>query len=88
MSYVAQCATDVAAQCGVSDDEALNAFEDVAAQLAQAGTLPEMPDIESATSEAISEWTGKAKTSDLVARVIEYVKAGMGQGPLHTVAGR
>lgn len=88
MSFVAECATNIAATCGVSDDEALSAFEDVAAQLASVGSLPSMPDIESATSDAISEWTGKAKTSDLVARVIEYVKAGKGQSPLHVVVGR
>ena len=88
MSYVAQAAADVAAQCGVSDDEALSAFEDVASQLADAGTIPPMPDVETALPEEISLWTGAAKTSDLMARVIEFVKAGQGQGPLHTVHGQ
>lgn len=88
MSFVADCATDIAARCGISDDDALAAFEDVAAQLAEAGMIPPMPDIEVASSESLALWTGKAKTSDLVARVIEYVKAGKGESPLHAVAGQ
>jgi len=88
MSYVAGTSADIAAQCSVSDDEALSSFEDVAKQMAEAGSLPPMPDVESASSDEILLWTGAAKTSDLVARVIEFVRAGQGQGPLHTVVGR
>ena len=88
MSYVAQAASDLAAQCGISDDEALAAFEDVAAQMAEVGALPMMPDIEVSSSEEISLWTGAAKTGDLMARAIEYVKAGKGQSPVHAVYGQ
>lgn len=88
MSFVAETSSDIAAQCSVSGDEALSSFEDVAKQMAEVGSLPPMPDVESASSEEISLWTGAAKTSDLVARVIEFVKAGQGQGPLHTVVGQ
>lgn len=87
MSFVSETSADIAAQCRVADDEALGAFEDVAGQMAELGTLPPMPDVETASSEELSLWTGKAKTSDLVARVIEFVKAGQGQGPLHTTVG-
>jgi len=76
LSFVAEASAGIAAQCNVTDDEALEAFEDVAGQMAEVGALPPMPDIETAGEEEISQWTGEAKTSDLVARVIEFVKAG------------
>lgn len=87
LSFVAETSASIAAQCQIPDDEALGAFENVAGQMAEVGTLPPMPDVETAGSEEISYWTGRAKTSDLIARIIEFVKAGKGQGPLHTTVG-
>jgi hypothetical protein len=78
MSYIADLATDIAGQFGISDDEALDAVLTVADDLAASGQLPDVPDVDSAGDEEMSTWTGAAKTADLARRVIEFVKEGVG----------
>jgi len=74
MSYIADLATDVAGQFDISDDDALDAVLTVADGLAASGELPDVPDVDSASDEEMSTWTGAAKTADLMRRTIEFVK--------------
>ena len=76
MGYVAECATTIAFETGVSDDDALEALENEVAKLAAAGAMPPMPDIEVAAEQDLSSWLSIAKTGDLVAKAIETVNTG------------
>lgn len=86
MSYVSDCANDIAAQCDVPVDDAMDALIKVADQLVADGTLPEMPDAATSSSEDLSTWTGAAKTCDLTMRTVEYVKSEQGQSPVHATS--
>jgi hypothetical protein len=76
MSYIASMGVAVSTQTGVSDDDALEAIYAVADQMAEGGSMPPMPDIESAPADELAQWTGAATTIGLLARVIDYVTAG------------
>lgn len=88
LGFIADCASSIAAQLQVSEDEALKAVYDTADELADKGEMPPLPDLEEASPEEISGWTGKAKTCDLMARAVEAIKAARGQSPLHGPGGQ
>lgn len=77
MSYVAELAVSISVQTGISDDEALNAVVAVAGELADAGKLPPMPDVDTASAEELAQWTGAAKTSGLLDAIISKIDAEM-----------
>jgi hypothetical protein len=83
LGYLSETAMNVAAFCGVSEDQAMDALAHVAGEMALEGMLGDMPEVESASGEEMSEWTGKAKTSHLQARAVEYIKKAQGHSPLH-----
>jgi len=69
-SYIEQTIMSVSVRCNISMEDALDALATVADDMAENGTLPVMPDPDSASSEELSVWAGAAKTAGLVGEVI------------------
>ena len=73
MSHIIGLTLAVTEQTGVSDDDALDAIVKVAGEMAESGSLPEMPDIEVASEKDLSKWVDAEKSSNLLSRVVNYI---------------
>jgi len=76
VNFVAEAVSDIAIQFGFSQNDALDAFEKIANQMAEEGVIPAMPSVESSTQEELSAWVNMARENELVSRVERYVKTG------------
>lgn len=77
LSYVMDLVDDCAGTMGLSHDDVMGGLEALAQEMADAGEIPPMPDIETASPEAISAWPLAAKTAGMAGRLAEYMKAKM-----------
>jgi len=87
MSFISDTVADIAARCGVDEQTVMSTFEAVVGELAAAGVMAPIPDVDMASSEELADWAGKAKTGDLVALVADAVRADKGEPLLHVTAG-
>lgn len=75
LSYVAELVDDCAGTLRLDHDVVMNGLEALAGEMADAGEIPPIPDLESASSEAISAWPLAAKMAGIAGRLTEYMKA-------------
>lgn len=71
--YVDYAITSIMNKCGVTEEEAGEAFVSVAMMQAKDGRISDIPDLDSASSEALATWAGAAKTLGLESIAAEYV---------------
>jgi len=75
MSFLANISTDLAKTEGVSEDAAIEAVSMAALECVRRGLIPNIPDPEKASAEAVSKWTAAAKLVGLQGMAREQIRS-------------
>lgn len=75
LSFLSETSAQIAEQANITEAEAWDAMSDVVDQIASAGDLDPMPDVDEATSGEMSEWVKAAKEMDLCSKTLEHLRA-------------
>lgn len=82
LSYIGDVAGDIAGKLGIEEDVVLESFVELAAECAEAGELPPMPDVDIASAEDLAAWVGAAKTLGFSGRLMERLQSRVPEGDL------
>ena len=77
VAYVAELVDDCAGTMNLDHDAVMNGLEKLSGEMADAGEIPPMPDLENADAEAISAWPLAAKMAGMAGRLAEYMQSMM-----------